>query len=107
MLSTLMKKSKMHYYNHYFKTNWDNIKNTWKGIKSILNINNTYSNIPKILVSNDTTSAEPIEIANIFNNFFTFIAAKTKESIKYSHKHFPNFLKNTSVDSFCLSLTDK
>ena len=68
----------MNYYNHYFKTNWDNIKNTWKGIKSILNINNTYSNISKILVSNDTTSAETIEIANIFNNFFTLIAAKTK-----------------------------
>ena len=31
----------MYYYNHYFKTNWDNIKNTWKGIKSISNINNT------------------------------------------------------------------
>ena len=37
-----MKKNKMNYYNHYFKTNWDNIKNTWKGKKSILNINNTY-----------------------------------------------------------------
>ena len=36
MLSTLMKKSKINYYNHYFKTNWDNIKKTWKGIKSIL-----------------------------------------------------------------------
>ena len=67
MLSTLMKKSKMNYYNHYFKNNWDNIKNTWKGIKSILNINNTHSNIPEILVSNDTTSAEPIETANIVN----------------------------------------
>ena len=107
MLSTLMKKSKKNYYNHYFKNNWDNIKNTWKGIKSILNINNTQSNIPKILVSNNTASAEPIEIVNIFNNFFTSIAAKTKESIKYSHKHFSNFLKNRSDDSFFLSPTDK
>ena len=58
----------MNYYNHYFKTNWDNIKNTWQGIKSILNVsNNNKSNIPKILVSNDTTSTEPIEIENIFN----------------------------------------
>ena len=96
MLSTLMKKGKMNYYNHYFKTNYDNIKNTWKGKKSILNININQSNIPKILVSNDTTSTEPIEIANIFNNFFTSIAAKTKESIKYSHKHISNFLKNRS-----------
>ena len=74
-------KTKTNYYNHYFKTTWDNIKNTWKGIKSVLNINNTNSNIPKILASNDTTSAESVEIANIFNNLLTSIAAKTKESI--------------------------
>ena len=97
----------MNYYNHYFKT-WDNNKSMWKVIRSILNIyiNNTHS-ITKILVSNDTTSSEPIEIANIFNNFFTSIAAETKESIKYSHKHFSNFLKNRSDDSFFLSPTDK
>ena len=87
-----MKKSKVNSFNHYFKNNWGNIKNTWKGIKSISNINNTHSNIPKTLVSNNTTSAKPIEIANIFNNFFTSVPAKTKESIKYSHKHFYNFL---------------
>ena len=107
MLSTLMKRIKMNYYNHYFKTNWDNIKNTWIGIKSILNINNTHSNITKILVSNGTTTTQPIEIANIFNNFFTSILAKTKESIKYSHKSFSNFLKNKSDDSFFLSPTDE
>ena len=69
-------------------------------------INDTHS-ITKILDSNDTTSSEPIEIANIFNNFFTSIVAKTKESIKYSYKHFSIFLKNRSDDSFSLSPTDK
>ena len=44
---------------------------------------------------------------NIFNNFFTSVAAKTKESNKYSHKHFSNFLTNRSDDSFFLSPTDK
>ena len=99
MSSTLMKKSKMNYHNHYFRNDWDNIKNTWKGIKSILNVNKTHSNIPKILVSNNTRSAEPIEITNIFKNFLTSVAAKTKESIKYSHKHFSNFLKNRTNKS--------
>ena len=107
MLSTLIKKSKMNYYNHYFKNNCDNIKNTWKGIKYILNINNMHSNIPKNLVSNNTTKAEPIEIANIFNNLFTSVAAKTKESIKYCHKYFSIFLKNRSDDSFFLSPSGK
>ena len=44
---------------------------------------------------------------NIFSNFFTSAAAKTKESIKYSHKYFSNFLKKRSDDSFFLSPTDK
>ena len=38
MLSTILKQSKTNYYNHYFETNWNSIKNTCKGIKSILNI---------------------------------------------------------------------
>ena len=86
----------MNYYNHYFKTNWDYIKSNWKGIKSILNVINNQSDIPKILVSNDSASTEPTEIANISNNFLTSITAKTKESIKYSNKHFLNFRKNRS-----------
>ena len=43
----------------------------------------------------------------MFNNFFTSIAAKTKESINYSHKHIFNFVRNRSEDSFVLSPTDK
>ena len=93
MLSTLMKKSKMNYYNHYFKNNWDNIKNTWKGIKSILTINNTHSNIHKSLVSNNTTSAVPIEIANIFN-----IKLNMKLTISY-----PLFIQTNQLDQIvCL-----
>ena len=32
--STLLKKSKANY-NHYFGINWNNIKNTWKGLAQI------------------------------------------------------------------------
>ena len=71
----------MNYYNHYFETNLDNIKSTWKGIKYILNINNNLSYTPKILVSNDTASTKPIEIANIFNNFFTSIVLLKLEKV--------------------------
>ena len=110
MLSALMKKSKMNYYNHYFKTNWENLKNTWKGIKSISNINNTHSNIPKILVSNDTTSAEPTEIANIFNSLFTSMSSITSFfendvstqlsdvfNVSFSTGVFPSILKIAKV----------
>ena len=36
MLSTTLKRRKTNYYNHYFETKWNSIKNTWKGLKSIL-----------------------------------------------------------------------
>ena len=35
-LSTLLKQSKKSHYNNYFRNNINNIKNTWKGIKSII-----------------------------------------------------------------------
>ena len=45
MLSTLLKKSKTNNYNQNFKANMNNIKNTWKGIKSIIAIKNLSSDI--------------------------------------------------------------
>ena len=45
-LSTLLRRSKKSYYNNYFRNNINNIKNTWKGIKSTLkNLKNL--NLPK------------------------------------------------------------
>ena len=39
LLSTLMKKSKQTYYDRYFEKYWNNIKSTWKGIKSLISLN--------------------------------------------------------------------
>ena len=96
LLSTLL--SKTNYYNHYFDINWNNIKNTWKGIKSILSIKPNPSDIPKIL--NSTTITNTIEIANVSSNYFSCIAFQTKVNIKHSHKHFSDFLKNRAQNSF-------
>ena len=101
MLSTILKQSKTNYYNHYFETNWNSIKNTWKGLKSILNIKNISAKIPKTLTVDGTTISNPIEISNIFSNYFSSIATKTKL------KHFSDFLKNRSNISFFVSPTDK
>ena len=107
MLSTILKQSKTNYYNHYFKTNWNSIKNTWKGLKSILNIRNISAEIPKTLSVDGTTISNPMEISNIFNIYFSSIATKTKLNISFSHKHFLDFLKNRSNISFFVSPTDK
>ena len=76
MLSTSLKQSKTNYYNHYFETNWNSIKNLF--LKSILNIKNISAEIPKTVTVDGTTISSPMEISNIFKNYFSSIATKTK-----------------------------
>ena len=84
MLSTILKQSKTNHYNHYFETNWNSIKNTWKGLKSILNIKNISAEIPNTPVPlGGTTIYSPMEISNIFNNYFSSVATKTKLNISF------------------------
>ena len=80
LLSTIMKKSKQAYYDKYFEKNWNNIKNTWKGIKSLISLKSVASNVPTVL-SLDTgdTVNNPYDIANTFNNYFASIAETTKK----------------------------
>ena len=83
MLSKILKQSKTNYYNHYFKANWNNIKNTWKGIKSILNIKIISTEFPKTLTVDGTTISNPMETSNIFNNYFSSIASKKKLNVSF------------------------
>ena len=43
-----MKKSKQAYYDKYFERNY-NIKNTWKGIKSLISLKTVASCVPTVL----------------------------------------------------------
>ena len=70
MLSTILKQSKTNYYNHYFETNWNSIKNTWKGIKSILNIKSISVDNVKSLTVDGTTISNSIAISNISTTIF-------------------------------------
>ena len=95
------------YCNHYLESNWNSIRNTGKGLKSILTIKNIFADIPKSLTVDVTTVANLIAISNIFNNHFSSIADKMKLNIAFPHKHFSNFLKNRCNISFFESLTHK
>ena len=108
LLSTLMKKSKQAYYDKYFKRNWNNIKNIWKGIKSLISLKAVASSVPTVLsLDNGDTITNPYDIANTFNNYFASMAEITKKSIKYSHKHFSDYLSNESSSAIFLQPTDK
>ena len=89
------KKSKQAYYDKYFKRYWNNIQNTWKGIKSLISLKTVASRVSTVLsLNNGDTITNPYDIANTFNNYFASIAETTRNNLKYSHKHFLGYLSN-------------
>ena len=102
-----MKQSKQIYYTKYFKNNWNNIKNTWKVIKTIISIKNITTTVPHSIGFNNRTITDPTAMSNVFNNYFTSIAKKTNSNIKFSPKHYTDYLSHTNTNTFFLTSTDK
>ena len=63
MISTLLKQSKKIYNNKYFKDNISNMKNTWKGIKSIISLQKATNNSEKTVSLGEKTVTDPRAIA--------------------------------------------
>ena len=103
LLSTTLKQRKTNYFNHYFESNWNSIKNTWKGIKSIVTIKESSADIPRSLSVDGATISNLLAISNVLKNYFYSIAGKTKLNISFPLKHFSDFLKNRSNISFFIS----
>ena len=69
LLSTPMKRSKQAYFDKYFEANWNNIRSTWEGIKSLITLKSVASNVPTVLsLDNGDTITNSYDIANTFNN---------------------------------------
>ena len=58
-------------------------------------------------LDNGDTITNPYDIANTFNNYFAYIPETTKRSIKYTHKHFSDYLSNETSSEMFLQPTDK
>ena len=107
LLFTLLKESKQIYYTKYFESDWNNIRNSWKGIKIIILIKNITTAIPHSIEFNNRTITDPTAMSNVFNNYFTSIAEKIKSNIKFSSKHYTDQLSSTNTNTFFLTPTDK
>ena len=69
------------YYDKYFEIIWDNIKNIWKGIKSLISLKTVTYNVPTVLsLDNGDTITNPYDIANTSNNYFASIAETMKKT---------------------------
>ena len=94
---TASRQSKKLYYKKYFETNSTNLRNTWRGIKSIINVNQKDKANPISLLIEDDLITDPSIIANEFNDYFSSIAGKLQKSIYTQDKDFNNYLSNKTV----------
>ena len=91
-LSTLLKQSKKCYYNNYFRNNINNIKNTWRGIRSIISLNTKESESSKIILKNKGEFlTDPNDTANQFNDFCSVVPT-IPSNIKPNFKSFDQYL---------------
>ena len=91
LIVSLTRLSEKKHYQSYFKDNYNNIRKTWDGIKSIINISNMKSMSPNSLNVNNKINTNPVDIANCFNDYFSNIGSKLAEKIfpsKYDHLHY-------------------
>ena len=100
----LLKDSKQQYFTDFFKNNKNDIKKTWKGIKSITSMKNKNNNdSPTSIIHEENFIADPLSIANVFNDFFSTVAQKVQSKIKFSRKSFSDFLPPNIHESIILS----
>ena len=106
IIATLMKKSKQNYFTKYFESNIKNLKNTWKGIKSIISLKHSASNSTNLLNFNNELTSDPLKIANVFNNYFSSIGEKAQSKIRFWNKTYTDYLHGDNLNSFFITPTD-
>ena len=94
------RQSRKKYLQEFFTKNINHIKNTWKGIKSIIRINSCNKNQPSSLLVNNKLVSEPKHVAETFNEYFSTIASKLQKKIKHVGKNFSHFLKDDNPFNF-------
>ena len=93
--NNLCKKVKKHYYEQeLFKTRYSPQKN-WKLIKEAAGMNKpNCSKIDEIVDGHGNKTSNPTLIANIFNDYFSNIGAKTVQSVDQSNSNFKKYLSS-------------
>ena len=78
----------------------------WKGIRSLIAVKHLSASNIHMLTHEGATVTDPLHIANIFNDYFSSIAEKTKASIKFLNKSFQDFLHHPNEELLFITPTD-
>ena len=97
MLISLMRKSKEIHFKNFFVINTKNLREVWKGIKSIIQTKNRGESIPTCVLDNGSSITDPTLIADKFNFYFTSIVNDIKLKIHSSHTNLYKYLKQPNA----------
>ena len=100
---SLIRKSKDLYFKDFFESNKADIKNTWKGIKNIVNLNKKQNTLPDKLVYQNKTFDNDTDIAKSFNTFFTNIGNTVEAKIPTTKTHFNQYLTDKPLNSIFIN----
>ena len=62
--------------------------------------------MPRTISKGENVITNPYDTANILNNYFSSVSDTVKESIKYYHKHFSDYLNNQCNNFIFIQPTD-
>ena len=104
---SLCRISKKNYFQTYFQKHINDIKKTWKGIKSIINIKSKIKTHPTTIMLEEKLINDPKIIANEFNTYFSNIAEKLQEKCHDFGQDYTSYIQNENVNSFFIFPTNE
>ena len=96
-LTTLIRLSRKLYYSNKLAIN-NNLNKVWQTINEL--IKNSKKSYPDTMNTNGVESNDPIEISNMFNEYFTNIGPKLASTVTTNTGHFTQYLSNNHNKSF-------
>ena len=103
-VTSKIRSKKRKYYEDFFNENSNNLRNTWRGIKSIINLDKNSSS-PNSLIRENKLITDPKEVATEFNKYFSNIAENLQSQIHTEGQNFQNYLKNPNQNTIFLKAT--
>ena len=106
-LKRLIRSAKKNDYQGKFSQFKNDIKNTWRTIKQIINRDQNSHDLPDEFFVDNYRTCEPYIVANKFNDFFAGIGSKLADAINNpDNANFQDYLLNSEIHNFvfeCIS----
>ncbi len=103
MVTSKIRKAKKDNFNSFFEENINNIKETWKGIRSLINVSKKSVTSINKLIEGGQTITDPKDMADLMNKFYVNIGKSIDDKIPKGPKLFHYYLENANPFNIVLN----